>query len=49
MANLVCFLAARQAKAGYNVRVEGMNGSRLRLYCSKEAHTWYKRPQIFVG
>ena len=49
MANLVCFLAARQAKAGYNVRVEGMNGSRLRVYCSKEAHTWVQKAADICG
>ena len=27
MANLICFLAARQAKAGWDVRSKGMNGA----------------------
>ncbi|MGB6432329.1 MAG: pyridoxal-dependent decarboxylase, partial [Candidatus Acidiferrales bacterium] len=40
MANFVCFLAARQAKAGWDVRTAGMGGARLRVYCSKETHTW---------
>jgi aromatic-L-amino-acid/L-tryptophan decarboxylase len=43
MANLVCFLAARQAKAGWDVRTKGMNGARLRAYCSKETHTWIQK------
>jgi glutamate/tyrosine decarboxylase-like PLP-dependent enzyme len=43
MANLVCFLAARQAKAGWPVRTMGMNGTRLRCYCSKETHTWIQK------
>jgi aromatic-L-amino-acid/L-tryptophan decarboxylase len=43
MANLVCFLAARQAKAGWDVRTKGMNGTRLRAYCSKETHTWIQK------
>ena len=49
MANLVCFLAARQAKAGWNVRTEGMNHSRLRVYCSKETHTWIQKAADIAG
>ena len=49
MANLVCFLAARQAKAGYNVRVEGIHGSQLRVYCSKETHTWVQKAADICG
>ena len=43
MANIVCFLAARQAKAGWDVRTKGMDGARLRAYCSKETHTWIQK------
>jgi glutamate/tyrosine decarboxylase-like PLP-dependent enzyme len=45
MANIVCFLAARQAKADWDVRAMGLHGSKtqqLRIYCSKETHTWQK-------
>ena len=49
MANLVCFLAARQAKAGWDVRKTGMNGSRLRVYCSKETHTWIQKAADISG
>jgi aromatic-L-amino-acid/L-tryptophan decarboxylase len=49
MANLVCFLAARQAKAGWNVRTAGMNDSRLRVYCSKETHTWIQKAADISG
>ncbi len=49
MANIVCFLAARQAKAGWDVRTEGMNGARLRVYCSKEAHTWIQKAADISG
>ena len=49
MANLVCFLAARQAKAGYDVRVEGVHGSQLRVYCSKETHTWVQKAADICG
>jgi aromatic-L-amino-acid decarboxylase len=49
MANLVCFLAARQAKAGWNVRTMGMNHSHLRVYCSKETHTWIQKAADISG
>jgi len=43
MANVVCFLAARAAKARWNVRELGVaedGGHRLRVYASIETHTW---------
>jgi glutamate/tyrosine decarboxylase-like PLP-dependent enzyme len=46
MANLVCFLAARTAKAGWAVRergVAGGSGQRLRVYASPETHTWIQK------
>jgi len=49
MANLVCFLAARQAKAGTNVRVNGVNGTHLRAYCSTETHTWIQKAADIAG
>ncbi|MDE3186807.1 MAG: aspartate aminotransferase family protein [Acidobacteriota bacterium] len=49
MANFVCFLAARQAKAGWDVRKEGMAGARLRVYCSKETHTWVQKAADISG
>ena len=49
MANFVCFLAARQAKAGWSVRKEGMSGSRLRAYCSVETHTWIQKAADISG
>jgi aromatic-L-amino-acid decarboxylase len=49
VANLVCFLAARRAKAGFDVRVAGMNGTRLRAYCSKETHTWILKAADICG
>ena len=49
MANFVCFLAARQAKAGWDVRTGGMAGSRLRVYCSKETHTWIQKAADMSG
>lgn len=49
MANMICFLAARQAKAGWDVRSKGMNGTRLRAYCSKETHTWIQKAADIAG
>ncbi len=49
MANLVCFLAARQAKAGWDVRTNGMNGTHLRVYCSNETHTWIQKAADIAG
>lgn len=49
MANIVCFLAARQAKAGWDVRTQGMAGHRLRVYCSKETHTWIHKAADIAG
>lgn len=49
MANFVCFLAARQAKAGRNVRAMGMDGTRMRAYCSKETHTWIQKAADIWG
>ncbi|HUX27149.1 MAG TPA: aminotransferase class V-fold PLP-dependent enzyme, partial [Terracidiphilus sp.] len=49
MANFVCFLAARQAKAGWEVRKTGMAGARLRAYCSKETHTWIQKAADIAG
>ncbi len=50
MANIVCFLAARQAKAGWDVRKNGMSGGgQLRVYCSKETHTWVQKAADISG
>jgi glutamate/tyrosine decarboxylase-like PLP-dependent enzyme len=52
MANFVCFLAARHAKAGWDLREEGMqstNAKRLRVYASKETHTWLHKAMDMFG
>ena len=49
MANFVCFLAARQAKAGGDVRTRGVEGRRLRVYCSSETHTWVQKAADMAG
>lgn len=49
MANFVCLLAARQAKAGGDVRTRGVEGRRLRVYCSSETHTWVQKAADMAG
>jgi aromatic-L-amino-acid/L-tryptophan decarboxylase len=49
MANIVGFLAARQAKAGHNVRTAGLGAARPRAYCSKETHTWIQKAADISG
>src|SRR4029450_12688160 len=52
MANIVCLLAARAAKAGWDVRehgVGGQSGRRLRVYGSAETHTWIQKAADICG
>jgi glutamate/tyrosine decarboxylase-like PLP-dependent enzyme len=52
MANFVCFLAARAAKAGWNVREQGIagdSGRKLRVYGSAETHTWIQKAADLSG
>jgi len=51
MANFVCFLAARRAKAGADVRKLGVNrdAPRLVMYGSAETHTWIQKAADLFG
>jgi glutamate/tyrosine decarboxylase-like PLP-dependent enzyme len=52
MANFVCFLAARAAKADWDVREHGISdgrGRRLRVYASAETHTWIQKAADLSG
>ena len=50
MANLTCFLAARAAQAGWNVRGQGMaGGPRLCVYASSGTHTWIQKAVDLAG
>ena len=52
MANFVCFLAARAAKARWSVRDNGIcenSGRRLRVYGSIETHTWIQKAADLGG
>jgi len=52
MANLVCFMAARAASAGWDIREDGVGGRagrRLRVYASAETHTWIQKAADLGG
>jgi aromatic-L-amino-acid/L-tryptophan decarboxylase len=52
MANFVCFLAARRAKTGTDVRQSGLAGpgaQRLRIYASTATHTWIQKAADLFG
>jgi len=49
MANIVCFLAGRAAKGGAAIRSKGVEGSRMRAYCSSETHTWIQKAADISG
>ena len=52
MANIVCFWAARAARADWNVREHGIaepSGHRLRVYGSSETHTWIQKAADLAG
>ncbi len=49
MANFAGFLAARTAKAGRDVRKEGMADCPLRVYASAETHTWIHKAADLFG
>ncbi|MDA1184920.1 MAG: aspartate aminotransferase family protein [Acidobacteria bacterium] len=52
MANIVCFLAARVAKASWNIREQGAGGpagQRLVAYGSAETHTWVQKAADIAG
>jgi aromatic-L-amino-acid decarboxylase len=51
MANLLGLAVARQAKAGFDLREEGLQGGRqpLTVYCSTETHMWARKSVAFLG
>jgi len=52
MANLVCFLAGRKAQSDWNIREQGISGAmgrKMRIYASKETHTWIKKAADMFG
>lgn len=52
MANIICLMAARVAKADWDIRAHGVAGQparRLRVYASAEAHTWIQKAADLAG
>jgi len=51
MANVLCLVVARHAKAGWDIRSQGLqNVSRpLVMYCSSEAHGWTQKAVELMG
>lgn len=49
MANLLCLIAARRAKVGPDVRDAGLGARPLRMYCSRETHTWIQKAADILG
>jgi glutamate/tyrosine decarboxylase-like PLP-dependent enzyme len=51
MANMVGFWAARTARAGAQIREDGLQAERSQLvaYCSAEAHTWIQKAADLSG
>ena len=52
MANLLGLAVARQAKAGFDIRREGLQGAAqqpLIIYCSTETHMWARKSVEFLG
>ena len=51
MANFVGFLAARKSKSNWDIREKGARGGEqaLRLYASKETHTWVQKAADLFG
>lgn len=49
MANFVGFLAARKAKANWDIRKEGLVEKHMVVYCSKGTHTWIHKAADLFG
>jgi aromatic-L-amino-acid decarboxylase len=51
MANMIGLAVARHAKAGFNVRRQGLQGGhpRLMVYTSTETHMWVRKSMEFLG
>jgi hypothetical protein len=50
MANFVALLAARRAKASWDIRAQGLAGRlRFTLYVSSETHTWIQKAADLFG
>jgi len=47
---MIGLVVARHARAGFDVRAEGLKGGPLlRVYCSTETHSWLKKSMELMG
>lgn len=49
VANFTALLAARKAKAGWDIRQHGLSNKQMLIYCSKGAHTWINKAADLFG
>lgn len=49
MANITGFLAARKAKADWDIRKTGLGNRQMLIYCSKGTHTWINKAADLFG
>jgi len=49
MANITGLLAARKAKATWNIRKTGLGNRQMLIYCSKGTHTWISKAADLLG
>mgnify|MGYP001570379662 FL=1 len=51
MANIVAFFAARKSRCDWDIRAAGLGdaGLGLRVYCSRETHTWVQKAADLSG
>ncbi len=49
VANLIGLTVARSAKAGHDVRADGVGAARLRFYASDQAHSCHKKAMEILG
>ena len=48
-ANFTAFLAARKAKADWDIRETGLGNKKMLIYCSKGTHTWINKAADLFG
>jgi len=49
MANITGLLAARKAKANWNIRQTGLGHKKMLIYCSTGTHTWINKAADLLG
>jgi aromatic-L-amino-acid decarboxylase len=49
MANITALLAARKAKATWDIRQKGFDNRQMLIYCTKGTHTWINKAADLLG